>query len=89
MWCNPQGLPKAARRAAIQPFILVQLATLLYFSPWSACSAPGLPRCTCPGAPVVLLGTWIGLRFFGRIKGGDFNAVVLIFPLASGATLAL
>jgi hypothetical protein len=25
-------------------------------------------------APVVLLGTWLGLRFFDRIKDRDFNA---------------
>ena|ERR1700732_1714905 len=51
--------------------------------------APGLPRCPCECAPVVLLGTWIGLRCFDRIEDRGFQRVVLVFLLASGVALAL
>jgi uncharacterized membrane protein YfcA len=37
--------------------------------------------------PVVLVGTWLGLRFYGRLDEAQFRKVVLILLLASGAVL--
>jgi uncharacterized membrane protein YfcA len=89
IWCNLQGLPKEAQRGTIQPFILVmQLATLLYFSRLDMLGA-GLTSTYLLCAPIVLIGTWIGLRFFDRVQDKGFQRVVLIFLLASGAALAL
>jgi uncharacterized membrane protein YfcA len=89
MWCNLQGLPKETQRGTIQPFILVmQLATLLYFSRLDMLGA-GLGSIYLLCAPIVLLGTWIGLHFFDRVKDKGFQRVVLIFLLLSGIALAL
>jgi uncharacterized membrane protein YfcA len=40
-------------------------------------------------APFVLLGTWIGLGLFDRMKDKGFQRVVLVFLLVSGVALAL
>ena len=37
--------------------------------------------------PVVLVGTWLGLKFYGRLDEAQFRKLVLILLLASGAVL--
>jgi hypothetical protein len=39
------------------------------------------------GVPVVVAGTWLGLRFYGRVKEEGFRRVVLSLLLLSGASL--
>jgi hypothetical protein len=44
----------------------------------------GLSSMYLPCAPLVLLGTWIGLGLFDRMKDKRFQRVVLVFLLVSG-----
>jgi uncharacterized membrane protein YfcA len=39
------------------------------------------------GLPALLLGTWAGLKLFGRLDEAGFRKVVLVLLLASGVTL--
>jgi uncharacterized membrane protein YfcA len=39
------------------------------------------------GLPVLLLGTWLGLKLYGRLDEASFRKVVLVLLLASGVTL--
>lgn len=39
------------------------------------------------GLPVLLAGTWLGLRFFGRLDEAAFLRIVLLLLLVSGAAL--
>ena len=89
IWCNLRGLPKGEQREIVQPFILLmQIATLVYFSKLGIlASGTWLNFFWC--VPVVILGTWTGLRFFDRIDEIKFRRVVLFFLLISGATLVL
>jgi hypothetical protein len=41
------------------------------------------------GLPVVLAGTWAGLRLYGKLDESGFRKVVLALLLLSGATLVL
>jgi uncharacterized membrane protein YfcA len=41
------------------------------------------------GLPVLLAGTWLGLKLFGRLDEASFRKVVLILLLVSGAVLML
>jgi hypothetical protein len=39
------------------------------------------------GLPVLLVGTWLGLKFFGCLGEAGFRQIVLILLLVSGAAL--
>jgi len=41
------------------------------------------------GLPAVALGTWSGLKLFGRLNEAAFRRVVLVLLLASGVALLL
>ena len=89
IWCNMRGLSKDEQRGIVQPFILLmQIATLIYFSKIGIlASSTWTSYFWC--APVVVLGTWLGLQLFKRIDDGKFRRLVLLFLLVSGMTLLL
>ena len=39
------------------------------------------------GLPLVLAGTWIGLKLYGRVDDTGFRRIVLLLLLASGISL--
>jgi uncharacterized membrane protein YfcA len=41
------------------------------------------------GLPALLLGTWLGLTFYGRLDDAAFRKVVLVLLLVSGGALLL
>jgi uncharacterized membrane protein YfcA len=41
------------------------------------------------GLPVLIAGTWLGLRLYGRLDEQGFRRVVLILLLVSGVALLL
>ena len=87
IWCGLRGLPKDIQRGVVQPFILtIQVATLAYFSRLGILTTATVTTyLVC--APAVLFGTWIGLGLFDSINDAAFRRVVLIFLIASGASL--
>ena len=89
VWCSIQGLSKLEQRGIVQPFILLmQIATLVYFSKLGILASATLTTYLwC--APAVVLGTWLGLKFFDRIDDKRFRQVVLLFLLISGAILVM
>jgi len=89
IWCNLRGFSKIEQRGVVQPFILLmQIATLVYFSKLGIfASATWTTFFWC--LPVVLAGTWLGLRLFNRIDDAKFRRVVLLFLFVSGAILVL
>jgi hypothetical protein len=41
------------------------------------------------GLPVLLVGTWLGLKLYGRVDESTFRKVVLVLLLLSGAALVV
>jgi uncharacterized membrane protein YfcA len=41
------------------------------------------------GLPVLLAGTWLGLRLYGRLDEAGFRKIVLLLLTASGLALVL
>jgi uncharacterized membrane protein YfcA len=41
------------------------------------------------GLPVLLAGTWLGLKLYGRVKEATFRKVVLLLLLLSGVALVV
>jgi len=87
IWCQLRGWTKDQQRAVFQP---VGVATFAMSAAWlggQGSISREVIRLFVVALPVVLVGTWLGLKFFGRLDEAQFRKVVLILLLASGAVL--
>jgi uncharacterized protein len=87
IWCGIGGWPKDAQRAVFQP---VAVATFAMSAIWIGAGGAltmSIAKMFAFGLPVLLAGTWLGLKFFGRLDETGFRGVVLILLLLSGAAL--
>ncbi len=89
IWCGLRGWPKGVQRAVFQP------ASVAVFAMSAVClGARGeIDGATSwlflVGLPVLLAGTWLGLRLYGRLDEAGFRKVVLVLLTVSGLTLVL
>ncbi len=87
IWCGMRGWPKDQQRTVFQP---VAVAIFVMSAAWlgvkGAVSAETL-RLILYGFPVLLAGTWLGMKLYGRVNEGTFRQIVLVLLLLSGATL--
>ena len=87
IWCGLHGWPKDRQRAIFQP---VAVATFAMSAVWlgvkGVVSADTI-RMFLFGLPVLLAGTWLGMKLYGRLDEATFRRVVLILLLVSGAVL--
>jgi uncharacterized membrane protein YfcA len=87
IWCCVRGRSKDVQRAVFQP---VAVATFAMSALWIGATGALTMSTAKPfafGLPVLLGGTWLGLKFFGRLDGTAFRRTVLILLLVSGAAL--
>src|SRR5205807_1301618 len=87
IWCGLRGWSKDQQRVVFQPVgvaIFAMSGALLGLN--GAISADTL-RLFLIGLPVLLLGTWLGLRLYGFLDGAVFRRTVLVLLLVSGITL--
>ena len=68
--------------------VFVFLLTALFLG-GTGTITPGTLSLFLIGLPAVALGTWTGLKLFGRLNETAFRRVVLVLLLASGAALLL
>jgi uncharacterized protein len=87
IWCGLRGWPKDRQRTIFQP---VAVATFAMSAVWlgvkGVVSADTI-RMFLFGLPVLLAGTWLGMKLYGRLDEATFRRVVLILLLVSGAAL--
>jgi uncharacterized membrane protein YfcA len=87
IWCGMRGWSKDQQRAVFQP---VAVAIFVMSAAWlgvkGAMSAETL-RLFLYGFPVLLAGTWFGMKLYGRINESAFRKIVLVLLLLSGVTL--
>jgi uncharacterized membrane protein YfcA len=87
VWCQLQDWPKDMQRAVYQPALFAVLA----MSAASMIVAGNLTAETAKlyvlGLPVLLAGTWVGLRLYGKLDDAAFRKVILVLLLISGAAL--
>ena len=89
IWCGLRGWPKDQQRTVFQP---VAVAIFLMSAFWIGASRAitgDTIKLFLIGLPALLIGTWLGLKLFGRLDEASFRKVVLILLLASGAVLML
>lgn len=89
IWSTLRGWPKDEQRAVFQP---VAVALFLIGAAWLGGTGT-VDRASLNlfliGLPVVLLGTWLGLKLYGRLDEAAFRKVVLIVVLLSGVALVV
>ena len=87
IWCGLRGWPKDVQRAVFQP---AAVAIFVFSAAWlgakGAVAADTLGLFLI-GLPVLLAGTWAGLKLYGRLDESGFRKLVLILLLISGAVL--
>jgi uncharacterized membrane protein YfcA len=87
VWCNLRGWPPAEQRTVFQP---VGVATFVMIALWLGGTGM-IGRETVAlfllGLPALALGSWAGLKAFGRLNEVNFRRVVLVLLLISGASL--
>jgi uncharacterized membrane protein YfcA len=89
VWCGLRGWPKDVQRAVFQPIgVAIFAMSALWLGAVGAVNADVM-RLFAVGLPVLLAGTWLGLKLYGRIDEAGFRRLVLILLLASGIALLL
>jgi uncharacterized membrane protein YfcA len=89
IWSGLRGWPKDVQRGVFQPVSVALFA----MSALAIGSTAGIAFDTVwlflTGLPVLLAGTWLGLRLYGRLDETAFQRIVLILLLASGVALII
>ena len=87
IWCGLRGWPKDQQRAVFQP---VAVAFFVMSAAWLGTkvtiSAETI-RLFLFGLPMLLAGTWLGLKLYGKVNETTFRKIVLSLLLLSGAAL--
>jgi uncharacterized protein len=87
IWCGLRGWPKDQQRAVFQPVAVAIFAmSAFWLGAKSAVSADTI-QLFLFGLPVLIAGTWLGMRLYGRLDEAKFRKVVLVLLLLSGAAL--
>jgi uncharacterized membrane protein YfcA len=87
IWSGLRGWPKDAQRAVFQP---VAVAIFLMSAFWLGAKgaiAPDTIKLFAIGLPVLIAGTWLGLKLYGRLDEASFRKVVLVLLFISGVVL--
>jgi uncharacterized protein len=87
IWCGLRGWPKDQQRAVFQPAAVTIFAMSAAWLGAKGAVSPVTIRLFLFGLPVLLAGTWVGMRLYGRLDEAAFRKVVLALLLLSGAAL--
>ena len=89
VWCSMRGWSPAEQRATFQPAgVAVFAATALWLGGTGMIGRDVLGLFVI-GLPALAIGTWTGLKLFGKLNDQAFRRVVLGLLLISGASLLL
>ncbi len=87
IWCGLRGWTKDAQRAVFQPVaVAIHAMTIAWLGGAGAIGARSL-QLFLLALPAVIVGTWLGLKLYGRLDETGFRRVVLGLLLVSGAIL--
>jgi uncharacterized protein len=87
IWCGLRGWPKDQQRAVFQPAAVAIFGmSAAWLGATGAVSADSI-RLFLFGLPLLLAGTWLGMKLYGHLNEAAFRKVVLVLLLASGAAL--
>jgi uncharacterized membrane protein YfcA len=87
VWCGLRGWTKNEQRAVFQPVAVALLAMAAAALAVSGSISRHVVELFLIGLPALLLGTWAGFAFYGRLNEEMFRKFVLMLLLASGLFL--
>jgi len=85
--CGLRGWPKDQQRTIFSP---VAVAIFLMSALWLGAKGAVTPdtiKLFVIGLPVLIAGTWLGMKLYGRLDEASFRKVVLVLLFASGVAL--
>ena len=89
IWSGLRGWPKDQQRAVFQPVaVAIFLMSAIWLGAKGAITADTI-KLFAIGLPVLIAGTWLGLKLYGRLDEATFRKVVLMLLFASGVGLIL
>jgi uncharacterized membrane protein YfcA len=87
IWATLRRWSKDEQRAVFQPVIVaIFVMTLIWLGGTGAVTTETV-RLFLVGLPAVAVGTWLGLKLYGKLDETAFRTVVLVLLLISGLTL--
>ena len=89
IWCQLRGWPKDVQRTVFQPVIITTSAMTAVWLGASGAVTADTAKLFLLGLPMLLAGTWVGMRLYGRLDEASFRKVVLILLLLSGIFLVV
>jgi uncharacterized membrane protein YfcA len=89
VWCQLRGWPKDVQRTVFQPVIITTSAMTAVWLGASGAVTVDTLELFLLGLPMLLAGTWVGMRLYGRLDEASFRKVVLILLLLSGIFLVV
>ncbi len=89
IWCGLRGWPKDVQRAVFQPAAVATFAMTALWLGAKGTIATDSVTLFLVGLPVLLAGTWLGLKLYGRIDEASFRRIVLALLLLSGVVLMI
>jgi uncharacterized membrane protein YfcA len=89
IWSSLRGWNKDEQRAVFQPVaVTIFIGCALWLGGAGSFDRETL-RLLAIGLPALLIGTWAGLKVYGRLDEAAFRRIVLILLLASGLALVV
>ena len=89
IWCGLRGWNADRQRGVYQPYNLIVLSIALGIYASQGLLTARVWELSLLCLPGTLLGTWLGLRLYGRVDDRQFRYLVLWLLLASGLVLTL
>jgi uncharacterized membrane protein YfcA len=89
IWCSLRGWPPAEQRAVFQPSGVAIFAMTGLWLGGAGMIGGDTVTLFLIGLPALALGTWAGLRLFGKLDDQAFRRIVLVLLLVSGASLLI
>ena len=87
VWCQLRGMAKDAQRTIFQPVLFVALVISAVSLSIAGAVTFDTIKLYLLGLPVLLAGTWSGLKLYGRLDDAAFRKVILALLLVSGTAL--
>jgi hypothetical protein len=87
IWCGMRGWPKDEQRAVFQPIGVAIFAMSAFWLGLNGAVSTDTAWLFAIGLPVLLAGTWLGLRLYGKLDDAGFRKVILVLLLVSGLAL--
>jgi uncharacterized membrane protein YfcA len=87
IWSGARGWSKDVQRAVFQPIGVATFAMSAVGLGTAGVITIATAELFLLGLPVLLAGTWVGLKLYGYLDEAAFRKVVLVLLLVSGAVL--